>query len=936
MPLNPHIKMKTPASFRFSIHILFTLIIFFCTSFGLFPQAGQLDTSFGTEGILLKPVSVYDNTVIRASLLQDDGKIILCGYAEMSSASSILIVRIEDDGGPDYSFALGGSFVIDVPIKLTSMALQPDGKILVAGSLETIDRDLFLLRLKSTGDLDSAFGINGFQLLQTIGSVEETNAISLLSDGRIVVGGYSTSSGTKDWLLACYDTTGNLDGTFGTDGLIYLGGAGEEEILSLCVQEDDKIIAAGYSDQLGTEDFVLVRYSSDGTPDVTFSGDGLVLTGGGWLDRARSVLVQDDGKILAAGISVDPGTGDSILSLVRYTPMGNLDPDFNSVGYVTTEIEDGAGLFSAGIQSDGKIVVAGSSCTAGGDPHFSIVRYNPDGSLDTGFDTDGIVNTDIGSFGSYASSLVIREDDKIVVSGYSLDETGTYFIGTTVRYDNEGTPDPEFGSSGYAFNTVSAGLSSVISAFVQEDGKVISVGVSDVDGFLMRTDADGLSDLAFGTNGISRFTTGADLMVNDVIIRSFEGSDDKIFICGSSSEMGYQSILVGSYNMDGTENGGFGTAGFVITPVGTILSRATSIGVAANGSIIVGGTADMGSGNDFVLAAYTPEGLPDVSFSGTGIVTTDLGGDDYIYKLIVQPDGKILAAGNTEIDDNEKGVIFRYNTDGTPDLNFGTEGKVTTSYNEHDFIRSIVLQSDGKILALSSAHDDSDSDIILVRYNEDGSVDGSFGSDGIVIYDSGMDETPADMVLLENGEIVVLGHVADETGTSSRILLLRFYPLGILDPYFGTSGVTETQIGPSTMIAYSLVVLSDGKLLSAGAAFGLMYRSILAFERYHNDLSEIPNVIYDYWNKDGDTKLMIHPNPFSVSTLIQYDIEEPGFVQIKLYDISGQEIASLLNESMAAGKHELVFDASGLQEGIYFLHLNSGDCTKTQKIVIIK
>jgi uncharacterized delta-60 repeat protein len=228
---------------------------------------------------------------------------------------------------------------------------------------------------------------------------------------------------------------GDLDTSFDSDGKVTtdIGGI-DNRARSVAIQSDGKIVAAGYSNPGSNYDFTLARYNTDGTLDTNFDSDGKVTTAiGSGTDQAFSVAIQSDGKIVAAGYS-NNGSNDDF-ALVRYNTDGSLDTSFDSDGKVTTAIggsDDRA--HSVAIQSDGKIVVAGHSDN-GSNEDFALVRYNTDGTLDTSFDSDGKVTTAIGSASDFARSVAIQSDGKIVAAGRSTGSNDDFAL---VRY--AGTP----------------------------------------------------------------------------------------------------------------------------------------------------------------------------------------------------------------------------------------------------------------------------------------------------------------------------------------------------------------------------------------------------------------------------------------------------------------------------------------------------------------
>jgi uncharacterized delta-60 repeat protein len=187
---------------------------------------------------------------------------------------------------------------------------------------------------------------------------------------------------------------GNLDTTFDGDGLVTTNFAAAAEARGLAIQGDGKIVVAGRVDAPGSRDFALARYNTDGSLDPALDTDGKVTTDfDAGLDFGYAVAIQADGKIVTAGYADVSGSRD--FALARYNPDGSLDTAFDGDGKVTTDFAGSADVaWGMVIQGDGKIVVAGLADVSGtGD--FALARYNPDGSLDTAFEGDGRVTTDV-------------------------------------------------------------------------------------------------------------------------------------------------------------------------------------------------------------------------------------------------------------------------------------------------------------------------------------------------------------------------------------------------------------------------------------------------------------------------------------------------------------------------------------------------------------
>src|SRR5215213_1161685 len=282
---------------------------------------------------------------------------------------------------------------------------------------ETRKNDFF--QPSASGDLDTTFDTDG-KVTTTVGnSMSEAFAVALQPDGKFVAAGYANNASNRDFALVRYEVNGALDVSFGTGGKVTTDtGGADNEILAVAIQADGKIVAAGYSSNGADDDFTLARYNANGTLDSSFGTGGIVKTNfNNSFDYSEAVLIQTDGKIVAAGYSFNGSFYD--FALARYNSDGSLDTSFDEDGKVSTSINNFDSAYAVAIQTDGKIVAAGETGTAT-NSDFALVRYNADGTLDTSFDTDGKVSTSIGSGNEFAEALLIQSSGKIVAAGHSF------------------------------------------------------------------------------------------------------------------------------------------------------------------------------------------------------------------------------------------------------------------------------------------------------------------------------------------------------------------------------------------------------------------------------------------------------------------------------------------------------------------------------------
>ncbi|MFD3584010.1 calcium-binding protein [Streptomyces sp. NPDC058683] len=380
-----------------------------------FAAPGDLDTSLGGTGAVLTDFGGEDHANDVA--VQPDGKIVSVGAFVDESAleSDFALTRQNPDGTPDTGF--GGDGRVTTPInnlpsndgfqwsEAHAVALQPDGKIVVAGgSWRGYENCCWftVARYNPDGTLDTGFGGGDGRVFTDFGSPEEAQDVAVQPDGKIVAAGYVGGRAA----VARYNPDGSPDTSFSDDGMVSADPEPSPEqggdARALALQPDGKIVVAG---EVGTTrfDFSLIRFNADGSLDSGFGSGGVQRTDFGDYDIAEALAVQSDGRIVAAGSS------GGRFALARYNTNGTLDTGFDGNGLVVTP---GGGAQDMKLQSDGRIVAAGGGPSGA----FEIRRYNTDGGLDSGFGTGGAVSTDFGGSDA-ARAVAVQSDGRIVAAG---------------------------------------------------------------------------------------------------------------------------------------------------------------------------------------------------------------------------------------------------------------------------------------------------------------------------------------------------------------------------------------------------------------------------------------------------------------------------------------------------------------------------------------
>ena len=402
---------------------------------------GDLDPGFGTAGVALAD---FENESNSAMAVQADGKIVCVGSASTGGLDdNVAVTRFNADGTLDTGFGAAGLVETDLGSAWDhgrAVAIQSDGKIVVAAMTLTTSSDIAVVRYLTNGDLDPSFGTGGMVITDISGATsEEPSSIAIQSDGKIVVGGWITPTTYWDFGVLRYTTSGELDVSFGADGVVTTDmNGGHERITSLAIQSDGKIVAVGYAaqDTSGANtDFAVARYTVDGDLDTSFGGVGFVTTAIlSWNESAWAMSLQSDGKILAAGrVCFDSLCHTKNVAIVRFLSTGGIDTTFGTSGIEITDIP-GTGDQAYGVAaSPSGVIVAAGTVVASGKKDFFVACYDEHGSLDTGFGGSGIVTTDVNSDNDSATSVVLTNGGVLVGgTAYNLVEYNNDFA--VVRY----------------------------------------------------------------------------------------------------------------------------------------------------------------------------------------------------------------------------------------------------------------------------------------------------------------------------------------------------------------------------------------------------------------------------------------------------------------------------------------------------------------------
>jgi uncharacterized delta-60 repeat protein len=421
------------------------------------PSAGALDPTFGSGGTVITSFAQGTQNSAQALVIQPDGKIIAAGSSGRPNDLNIgwfNLARYNANGALDPTFGNNGQVQtkFGARVNANALALQPDGKVLVAGMMESGTTNAFeIVRYNSDGSLDKTFGNKGMvTTVFTQGGAQLWSLDLETVNGvpKIVAAGDVGTAAQAYFALARYDLSGSLDTSFGSSGKVVTNISASNlelnTVLASVVQGDSKIVVAGGTlpTANGNDEFALARFNTDGRLDATFGSGGVVLTSVGNYAIARAVALQSNGDIVAGGES---NSFDGVFTLARYNPNGALDTSFGSGGIVRTQINGPYSDVLNGLAvqpTDGKIIAVGSESGLS-----ALARYNVDGSLDVTFGSGGIVAP---AFGQGDTAVALQSDGKIVTTAVN---SGTFGVARYLPWE------PQIGSFTASPNPVSAGSS---------------------------------------------------------------------------------------------------------------------------------------------------------------------------------------------------------------------------------------------------------------------------------------------------------------------------------------------------------------------------------------------------------------------------------------------------------------------------------------------
>ncbi|HEY0045641.1 MAG TPA: T9SS type A sorting domain-containing protein [Flavobacterium sp.] len=907
--------------------VLLTLLLF---SVSLFPQPVELDPSFGLNGKVVTGFGSNDNKPT-AVVIQPDGKVIVGGSCQTFDGSThFALARYNPNGTLDTTFGVNGKTVprvFEMPNQghvennIISLVLLDSAKFLVVGTygIDNAAIGTLITRFNADGSIDATFGIGGKVSIET-GTVKEN--LKVLPDGKFIIGigGYVNVGGINypSSAFERYTQDGVLDTTFGTDGTVVTSfGTGWTGLTSMALLPDGKFVAAGAFSPNGVNGIVMIvaKYNADGSLDTTFDTDGKVTTpfGTGTTSYGVFLSANSDGKITVAGTVFTSNNTEANFGLVRYNPNGSLDTSFDGDGKALSLLDDGFyGIKSIVQDADGKYLVNFSD---GNPSNYSVIRkYNSDISLDTSFGINGEFNT-LNAGYNIAQNLAVTSDSKIIMVRNSISSEQNASDFGLVKYNFNGTLDATFDTDGIVTTKFEYSTDELKKVLVLPNDQIIAIGTSRYKQpnnayfsniVLSKYNSDGSLDTSFGDSGKVYSVFGENVYE---IMNAFVQTDGKILVNAYYSVLLLNDIFYEliRYNPDGSLDTTFGTNGKIVTSQGNF----TLIN-PIDGKLLFNSANYLPSGDyEHIIKRYNNDGIIDTAFGTNGSVNYIVN-SPYDLKFAFQQDGKILVSGTSYSSGfNTQFFTTRLTAVGGLDPTFGINGETIAPVQ--GYVYSNFVQSDGKIVLVGT-----NAGLTSVRYNSNGTIDTAYGLNGIASSTLDNYNQINSAYLQPDNKIIIALSQYNAQQIANDFKVKRINADGILDEDFGGSNGITTSFYPGYNEAFSIGLQSDNKIIVAGTTFDGINKNF-ALTRFNNNVLDVAAI------SENHTDFVIYPNP--VKDLLNINLEEEvNITDYTIYNLVGQVISKKLG-------NEPWVSTENLSKGIYMIQINTSNGSFNKKFI---
>lgn len=813
--------------------------------------------------------------------------------------------------------------------QMTAAEMQSDGKMVYLLKNGYPDGSIsFIARYNVNGTLDNSFNSCGFRVFNDNSKAFKT--LKIQSDGKIVIVAISNAKN-----IYRLNPDGSLDASFGINGHITLSNSifGYAMIIkSIQIQTDNKIIIGGTNSKV-------IRLNEDGSIDSSFGTNGIV----NLINITNDIAIQDDNKIILVGQN-----NNSVVT-VRLNLDGSPDTSFGVNGIGTTFSGTNAIPASVAIHTDNKISIFVMINTT-----LAFIRYNSDGTLDTSFDLDGLVQLNTQTIETpsifYKPILKLTSNGQIIVSAKAAWAGNAYVL----KLKLNGSIDTSFGTNGIYTGIYYNPCHLIIKA----NDQIITCGSNN-----------GQYKFNLTYNGTLSSSTNFHLkQTADEFNSTIEQADGKIITLSNRNSLA-------RYNQDGSIDNSFGSSGIINSPSYYHYSLKKQFD---NKFLMYHSEIDP------YIIRFDSEGILDSTFGNNGILSISTINSSFslIDKINETIDNKlyVLHRFNTSNNFPTNYGILKLNNDGTPDTSFGVSGNLSGHFgffaNETELAYDMIIQSDNKIVVIFGLYTDDTTTHStatgVARFNQDGSLDTTFGTNGKIVIESNNYIQPKKIVLLENDRFAIntdinygqtqlykfnsngtfdttfgnngiltdFGNynydvivqpdfkILKSSNTNNQFTIARYDNItGAIDTTFGNNGIINTPIGLASNIN-QLTWLQNNSLLASGTSFNGT-NEVIALARYVNlNLGTI------YFSNEN-AALLLYPNPIKDEATFEYSLQNDEIVSIEIIDMQGRIVQTIIkNKELLQGNYKQSINLSiGVVSGNYILKFSTSKGSESIKII---
>lgn len=795
---------------------------------------GALDPTFDgdgrqtTDGGLV--VAGYDSFPAAIVAFQADGKSLAVGSAD----GDMVVIRYREDGSFDSSFGVGG--VVRVDFGNThdvgySIAIDHDNRILVAGyTVQPTGYDFAVARLTADGVLDLEFDTDGKQTIDFGDTYDEGAGIAVDSRNRVLVAGYSRrGSVVTDWDFAAarLTTDGALDLEFDADGRQTIDfGNTQDQGSCIAVDSLDRVVVAGWSRYSGAtaDDFAVTRLTSGGALDADFDADGRQTVDFNGYEAVRGVVIDNSDRVILAGGTIGGMSTGRDFAVARLTISGVLDWEFSDDGRQTIDF-GGTQDFAQSVALDSvdRIVIGGKSDQFATGNDFAVARLTGAGTLDAQFDGDGRQTIDLGTKWDNLTGLATDHADRILLLGGLTSLTiGANF--TVARLTSAGSLDIDFDGDGERSTDIGRPGHEICYDVVayQSEGKALAVGSSEGDMLLVRYNADGSLDGAFGVGGKVRIDFGGAYDEGQSVSVDSLG---RIVVAGYSYQMKMgredADFAVARLTGDGVLDPSFDGDGRQTIHFGYADDKAFSVAVDSADRVLVAGFSAQSSTYPLSVARLASDGALDVSFDGDGRKTIDgvIGFDGSV--AVDSADRVLLAGASYQTTNDVDFAVVRLTSAGAFDVDFDGDGRQAVDFgSEYDYAYSVAVDNiDRVVIAGVTSQSITGDDFAVARLTITGALDEEFAGDGRQTIDFSAKEERCSVAVDSTNRILVVGTVYLTGVWDDGFAVARLTSSGTLDAGFGDDGRVLVNFGGAYEHGQSVAVDSDDRVLVGGNSY---------------------------------------------------------------------------------------------------------------------